>query len=67
MDMTKFEHEEDPGFIAVAGELRRWVKALTATTHTDIPPAVEPTQPDSEREQGRQCKWKYLLGVIMHD
>ncbi len=29
MDMTKFEHEEDPGFIAVAGELRRWTKSLS--------------------------------------
>jgi hypothetical protein len=28
MDMTKFEDVEDPGFIAVAGELRRWVKEL---------------------------------------
>lgn len=28
--MTKFEHEEDPGFIAVAGELRRWTKSLSA-------------------------------------
>jgi len=27
--MTKFEHEEDPGFNAVAGELRRWTKALS--------------------------------------
>ena len=24
--MTKFEKEDDPGFKAVAGELRRWVK-----------------------------------------
>ncbi|KAF2237565.1 hypothetical protein EV356DRAFT_433129, partial [Viridothelium virens] len=26
MEMTKFEHEGDPGFEAVAGELRRWIK-----------------------------------------
>jgi hypothetical protein len=31
MDMTKFEDVEDPGFIAVAGELRRWVKELIRT------------------------------------
>jgi len=30
MDMTKFEHEDEPGFIAIAGELRRWIKELTA-------------------------------------
>lgn len=28
MDMTKFEGGDDPGFTAVAGELRRWTKAL---------------------------------------
>lgn len=28
MDMTKFENADDPGFQAVAGELRRWIKAL---------------------------------------
>jgi hypothetical protein len=26
MDMTKFETVSDPGFIAVVGELRRWVR-----------------------------------------
>lgn len=26
--MTKFKTKEDPGFIAVAAELRRWVKRL---------------------------------------
>jgi hypothetical protein len=28
MDMTKFAGVDDPGFIAVAGELRRWTKEL---------------------------------------
>ncbi|KAN0110923.1 hypothetical protein V8E51_007310 [Hyaloscypha variabilis] len=28
MDMTKFESADDPGFIAVAGEIRRWIKAF---------------------------------------
>ncbi|KAI1452410.1 Alpha/Beta hydrolase protein [Annulohypoxylon moriforme] len=30
MDMTKFQDEDDPGFVSVAGELRRWVKELSA-------------------------------------
>lgn len=35
--MTKFEHEEDPGFIAVTGELRRWTKNLsTLGTSSDV-------------------------------
>lgn len=29
MDMTRFEHVDDPGFIAVTGELRRWIKGLS--------------------------------------
>lgn len=28
MDMTKFENGDDPGFLAVLGELRRWTKEL---------------------------------------
>jgi hypothetical protein len=28
MDITKFESEDDPGFAAVAGELRRWIKEM---------------------------------------
>lgn len=31
MDMTKFEDVEDPGFIYIAGELRRWIKELINT------------------------------------
>ncbi|KAF2011165.1 hypothetical protein BU24DRAFT_454648 [Aaosphaeria arxii CBS 175.79] len=34
MDMTKFEGTNDPGFIAVAGELRRWVKELARSDIT---------------------------------
>lgn len=28
MDMTKFGALDDPGFVAVTGEVRRWIKAL---------------------------------------
>jgi len=35
MDMTKFEDENDPGFKAVAGELRRWVKELDQSRISD--------------------------------
>jgi hypothetical protein len=28
MDMTKFDSVDDPGFKAVVGELRRWVKEI---------------------------------------
>ena len=32
MDMTKFEDVEDPGFIAVTGELRRWIKNIAQSS-----------------------------------
>ena len=35
MDMTKFEDRNDPGFKAVAGELRRWVKELDQSKISD--------------------------------
>ncbi|KAH7176204.1 hypothetical protein EDB81DRAFT_772114 [Dactylonectria macrodidyma] len=28
MDMTKFANNEDPGFIALCGELRRWIRSI---------------------------------------
>ena len=40
MDMTKFEDISDPGFIAIAGELRRWVRELVPSSDTH--PAVRP-------------------------
>lgn len=29
-DMTKYEDAEDPGFVAICGELRRWVKEMNS-------------------------------------
>lgn len=31
MDMTKFESADDPGFKAVVGELRRWIREIIKT------------------------------------
>ena len=36
MDMTKFENGDDPGFTAVAGELRRWVKESIAPSNAEV-------------------------------
>lgn len=33
MDMTKFEHEDEPGFTAITGELRRWIKESIAQSN----------------------------------
>ena len=29
--MTKFSGVDDPGFVAICGELRRWIKDISAT------------------------------------
>jgi hypothetical protein len=36
MDMTKFEDIEDPGFVAVTGELRRWIKNIMESSYRPI-------------------------------
>jgi hypothetical protein len=36
MDMTKFEDTDDPGFKAVVGELRRWVKELVRSENARL-------------------------------
>lgn len=35
MEMTKFEDVDDPGFKAVVGELRRWVKESTQARNNE--------------------------------
>lgn len=32
MDMTKFGHIDDPGFVQITGELRRWIKEISITS-----------------------------------
>ncbi len=34
-DMVRFASENDPGFISVAGELRRWLDEIKAATKMD--------------------------------
>jgi len=35
MDMTKFSSTDDAGFIAVCGELRRWMKGISGVAGRD--------------------------------
>ncbi len=32
IDMTKFEHLDDPGFVQITGELRRWMNATSTAS-----------------------------------
>jgi hypothetical protein len=52
MDMTKFEHKDDPGFAAVTGELCRWVKEISALSNASAPGAERP-------EQGKQVEQEH--------
>ncbi|RFU30301.1 hypothetical protein B7463_g6063, partial [Scytalidium lignicola] len=45
LDMTKFDSAEDPGFTAITGELRRWVKEL------GVPSNVEMTRATTLQQQ----------------
>jgi len=45
MDMTKFGTPEDPGYMAITGELRRWVKELdlqVLPSNVDVPKTATP-------------------------
>ena len=49
MDITKFEKEDDPGFKAVVGELRRWVKESVRSEKTRL------LKLESERSHNRSA------------
>jgi hypothetical protein len=57
MDMTKFEDASDPGFIAVVGELRRWVRELEALSKTQVAAATIPQQQQEEQQQDGLCTY----------
>ncbi len=55
MDMTKFATVDDPGFVAICGELRRWIKDIDAP---GSPPLTSSSkidgQPDAANQPGTQ-------------
>jgi len=55
MDMTKFEHEEDPGFIAVAGELRRWTRGLSTPSNGLVAGEAIPRETEVKIQQAPYC------------
>jgi protein SERAC1 len=56
MDMTKFERGDDPGFTAIVGELRRWIKQLTVLSSVSGPGAARPQQQQQVGQQhGARC------------
>jgi hypothetical protein len=55
--MGKFESEEDDGFFAICGELRRWIKDMTAISAAGEPVPAEQTQdlPIQRRDSSTMC------------
>jgi hypothetical protein len=54
--MTKFESDDDPGFLAIIGELRRWIKELTIPTITTAAYIQEPPQEDTGKTAAAQIE-----------
>ena len=50
MDMTKFENVDDPGFKAIAGELRRWIRALVRSENVRLSHVESPHRDRTSRE-----------------
>lgn len=53
MEMTQFNSVGDPGFIALCGELREWLKALAVVGITTTTPAD--TVNEQSDQGGAQC------------
>lgn len=54
MNMTKFEGGDDPGFVAVAGELRRWCRELSLSSPGGARVATMSEQEQPVQQRGSQ-------------
>jgi hypothetical protein len=59
--MTKFETDDEPGFVAFIGELRRWIKELAIPVAKEIPPALFTQQPLQDMGMNEELQIKYEL------
>ena len=64
MDITKFEKEDDPGFKAVVGELRRWVKESVRSENTRLLELeIERSHNRSANESGERISKPQVLRI----
>jgi len=63
MDMTKFKDAEDPGFVAVAGELRRWVKDIARSNGRQSSLGGEDSQQSSGDEEPQDSAGHRVLRI----
>jgi len=56
--MTKFERDDDAGFLAIVGELRRWIKELTIPIITPMPtgPYFQGSPQEKQEEKAVQIE-----------
>ena len=57
IDMTKFENVDEPGFVAVAGELGRWCRELSLSGIGGGPAMGIGQQGQLVRQGVPQCTW----------
>ena len=61
MDMTKFVNLEDPGFVAVCGELRRWIRETdTKKRHCSNKSSAD--KPDAASQHGENSRQYNCFG-----
>ena len=63
MDMTKFEDVEDPGFVAVTGELRRWVRDIARLGSRQPRLGGEGLQRGARGEENRGTSGRGILTI----
>ncbi|GAB1314018.1 Tetratricopeptide-like helical (Fragment) [Madurella fahalii] len=62
MDMARFERADNPGFVAVCGELRRWARELRPVS-TEAPPAnTSLGQPSPDGAESIKKHWTVPFG-----
>ena len=54
MNMTKFDSINDPGFLAIYGELRRWIKEISQKAAQDG--RDEPDRHDDRHTSAAPCR-----------
>ncbi|KAK3379401.1 hypothetical protein B0T24DRAFT_154684 [Lasiosphaeria ovina] len=68
MDMARFATVDDPGFAAVSGELRRWIKKmdLAERRHLDVPASGHRESPPSALQDGPERLSQFLVPYAMN-
>ncbi|KAB5511470.1 hypothetical protein GE09DRAFT_1270301, partial [Coniochaeta sp. 2T2.1] len=61
MDMARFAAEDDPGFVAVCGELRRWIRQLDGARGHPPGPASRQEESPPDLLEGSESSSRFLV------